>query len=367
MMLIKSAAIKKRNVYLVDLGSGTSRNFLPLGIGFLSSYCNKFPEIREQYNIELRFLRAHAKEIVDSFDNPAVVGLACYMWNFNASMSLARLVKQRFPNCLVVGGAYSVPNIPSRIEPFIKAHPYIDVMISGEGEVSFSSLLLNILEGKDFSTINGITFRQLESPGGYITTPKRTDGIELDEIPSPFLNGTFDPLLKKHREQMTGMVWETSRDCPYSCTFCAWGKTEGKSIRKFNLDRLFEELEWVSRNKFSYMTSSDANFGIFYERDMQIAEKVAQLHQDTGFPKRLTWSWAKNSNEKVMRIADVFREGGVHATVLLSMQSFSKTVGKVIKRRNIASDRFESIKKMYHRRNLPTMTELILGLPAETP
>ena len=48
------------------------------------------------------------------------------------------------------------------------------------------------------------------------------------------------------------------------------------------------------------------------------------------------------------------------------MQSFNKNVGKVIKRRNMATDRFESVKKMYHRRNLPTMTEIILGLPVET-
>ncbi|SVE17987.1 uncharacterized protein METZ01_LOCUS470841, partial [marine metagenome] len=56
---------KKPNVYLVDLGTGTDRNLLPLGIGFLSSYCNKFPEIREQFNIELRFLRTGTKEMVD--------------------------------------------------------------------------------------------------------------------------------------------------------------------------------------------------------------------------------------------------------------------------------------------------------------
>ena len=366
MMLIKSEAVKKRNVYLVDLGTGTSRNLLPLGLGFLSSYCNKFPEIREQYNVEIRFLRTGTKKMVDSFDNPTVIGIACYMWNFNASMALARLVKERFPNCLVVGGGYSMPNIPSRIEPFIKAHPYVDLMVHGEGEVVLSSLLLKMLEKEDYSTINGITLKQPESPDGYITTPSRSEGIELDDIPSPFLDGTYDQLIKRHRDQITGMIWETSRDCPYSCTFCAWGKTDGKSIRKFNLERLFAELDWVSRNKISYMASSDANFGIFYDRDMQIASKITQLHQDTGYPKHLTWSWAKNSNEKVMRIADVFREGGVNARVLISMQSFNKNVGKVIKRRNMATDRFESVKKMYHRRNLPTMTEIILGLPVET-
>ena len=97
-MLLNS---KKRDVYLVDLGTGTDRNLLPLGIGFLSSYCNKFPEIREQFNIELRFLRTGTKEMVDSFDDPVLVGISCYMWNFNASMALARLVKQRFPNCII--------------------------------------------------------------------------------------------------------------------------------------------------------------------------------------------------------------------------------------------------------------------------
>ena len=55
MILVNPVTNAKRNVYLVDLGTGTSRNLLPLGIGLIGSYCNSIPEIRENYNIDLAF------------------------------------------------------------------------------------------------------------------------------------------------------------------------------------------------------------------------------------------------------------------------------------------------------------------------
>ena len=366
MILINPITNAKKNVYLVDLGTGTSRNLLPLGIGLIGSYCNSIPEIRENYNVDLRFLRVAPKEFVDSLEEPAVVGFACYAWNFNASLALAKPLKQKFPNCRVVLGSYSVPSTPKRIETFFKKHPYVDILIHNEGELTFANLLLNIVRDRSLSTVHGISYRCPDVPDGFIMNPNREESIELDDIPSPFLNGSFNTLLERSRNQITGTIWETSRDCPYPCTFCAWGKTEGNSIRKFNLDRLYGELDWIGRNEIGYVNGADANFGIFYERDLEIAEKVVKVRHDTGFPKVINMMWAKNSNERVMKIADVLREGGLSARLLISVQSFSEEVGVAVKRNNIADDRFGDLKKMYHHRNQPTVTEVILGLPMES-
>ena len=366
MGLINPVTTSKRNAYLVDLGTGTDRNLLPLGIGLISSYCNSILEIRENYNIDLRFLRVAPKEFVNSLEKPVVVGFACYAWNFNASISMAWSLKQKFPKCQIVFGAYSVPSTTSRMETFFKKHPYVDTLVHNEGELTFANLLLSFVQGRPLSTVQGISYRCSDVPEGYIMNSKREESIQLDSIPSPFLSGTFDALMRRSHDQITGIIWETSRDCPYPCTFCAWGKTDGKSIRKFNLDRLYDELDWMGRNKIVYVSGSDANFGMFYQRDLEIAEKVVKVHRDTGFPRVLNMMWAKNSNEKVMRIADALREGGLNARLLISVQSFSKEVGNAVKRSNISSSRFVELKKMYHHRNQSTLTEIILGLPMES-
>ena len=59
---------EKQNVYLVDLGTGTDRNLLPLSIGLISSYCNSIPEIQEAYNIDLCFARSTPQDLTESLD-----------------------------------------------------------------------------------------------------------------------------------------------------------------------------------------------------------------------------------------------------------------------------------------------------------
>ena len=79
-------------------------------------------------------------------------------------------------------------------------------------------------------------------------------------------------------------ILETNRGCPYGCTFCDWGSATQSRIRKFDLDRVFAELEWCATHKVHQVFLADANFGIF-ERDVEIAEKVAELKLEHGYPR----------------------------------------------------------------------------------
>ena len=56
-------------------------------------------------------------------------------------------------------------------------------------------------------------------------------------------------------------------------------------IRKFPLDKVFAELEWIAKNNMDYVTIADANFGVFYERDMAITNRLVELPSKYGFPK----------------------------------------------------------------------------------
>jgi len=57
---------------------------------------------------------------------------------------------------------------------------------------------------------------------------------------------------------------------------------------------------------------------------------------------------------------------GVKSQVTLSLQSFDPKTLEAVKRSNIHQDTFLSLKSEYNKRNIPTYTELILGLPGET-
>jgi radical SAM superfamily enzyme YgiQ (UPF0313 family) len=355
----------KRNVYLVDLGTGSNRNLLPLGVGLISAYSASLPALNEAYDIHIHFLRGSSVEIADGFDTPFIVGFACYVWNFKASLRLAAAVKQRHPHARIVLGGYSVPKEVGRIAELFAKNPYVDVLIHGEGEFTFADMLAALLHGNDLSEVQGLTFRTPDVAAGFATTARRDRIGNLNDIPSPFLNGTFDRLMQRYGQHVTGAVWETNRGCPFACTFCDWGNADVNKVKQFDMARLEAEIDWLSRNKIFYIYLADANFGIFYDRDLTLASKIADHCARTGYPKFMAINWTKNSHERIVAIADRFAAGGVVTSVTLAMQSFNTQTLTAIKRRNIKHDSLLKLKKAFHDRDLPTYTELILGLPQE--
>ncbi|MDA2932844.1 hypothetical protein MYX82_00720 [Acidobacteria bacterium AH-259-D05] len=325
----------KENVYLVDMASGSNMNLLPLPICMVGSYSLEQPEIKENFNIEYRYLRQDGKTLASSMEDPVIVGFSCSVWNVRGSLTAAREVKKRFPEALIVLGGYSVPKLPSRITELFHNHSHVDVLIHGEGEVTFANFLRQYMDDQQYHEVQGLTFRTLDVKEGFISNPHANRIECLDDLPSPFLNGTFDEIMKRYGPQITGSLWESNRGCPYRCTFCDWGNADVNKIKKYSLDRLYEEIHWISKNEFYYMFLADANFGIFVDRDMEIAGYISDHHAKNGFPHHVITNWAKNKGENVVGIAERLARGGVACNITMGIQSTNPETLKVIKRVNL--------------------------------
>ena len=77
------------------------------------------------------------------------------------------------------------------------------------------------------------------------------------------------------------------------CTFCDWGSATFTKMRRFSEETLMKELDWFAENKMTYIDCCDANFGIFFVRDLRIAKKLNELSTTKGFPQTFQQSWAK--------------------------------------------------------------------------
>jgi radical SAM superfamily enzyme YgiQ (UPF0313 family) len=356
----------RQNVYLIDPGTDSNLNLLPLGIGRIASYCRSLEKISKAFNCQVRWLRKPATVLADSLKNPVVVGLPCYVWNTQASLELARAIRARHPNCLIVVGGASIPKRDASIKTFLADNPYIDVLVRGDGEVIFADILEALIDKRDLADVGGIAIADPDKPGGILISPPKPWIKDLDIIPSPFLDGIFDGLMDLHHDRVTGVVLESNRGCPYSCTFCDWGSADLHKIKTFDLQRVKDEIDWVGKNAIPYIFLADANFGILYERDLDLADHIAKTCERYGFPKFLGINWAKNSNNHVVEIAERLLSGGVNAGVTLAAQSFHDPTLEAINRRNMKQEDINKMRKLFHSKGIVTYTDLIVGLPEET-
>ena len=100
----------KRNVYLVQVNHQYGDNvYLPYSVGLLQAYGESVQEITDHFQFqEFIFLRDDPATLASGLDRPTVVGISCYLWNWEWSKGLARYVKKHYSDCLIVmGGASS--------------------------------------------------------------------------------------------------------------------------------------------------------------------------------------------------------------------------------------------------------------------
>jgi radical SAM superfamily enzyme YgiQ (UPF0313 family) len=340
--------------------------YLPLVSGLLSSYSKSISSVARHYSfMPFIFTRKDISEILPVYKNPAVAAFSTSMWNEQLNLKLAEQIKIRFPDCLIVFGG---PQVPYGSRSYFERNPFIDVIVKGYGEAVFSRILETFINTRDFSQIPNISWYNKETKS--IVHNGCVDAGEIlpdiNDIPSPYLGGEFEYLFKDAGVQKYQAIIETNRGCPYSCTYCYWGKGEAnKKIILYGMKRVEAEINWCAEHKIEYVFNADANFGIV-NRDIEIAEKLVQTKKKHGFPSKFRSCYTKNAENRVIEISALLRSEGLEKGITLSFQSLDAQVIKNVKRININLPRYKELITELTRGNVPIYTELILGLPGET-
>ena len=342
-------------------GPGGIASYLPYSVGILWSYCLTKDYIKENLIMDrLVYKREPIEELANKLSKNNIVGFSTYVWNRNYNFTLAKRVKEINPNVFIFFGGPEPPISNPSI--FSDVMPFADVVVRGEGEYIVANLIEKILKGEDYSEDKGLLINQ----NGICKDNGAGERInDLDSVPSPYLTGVFDSILPLEKEW--NAVIETNRGCPYKCTFCDWGSLTYSKVKKFNLTRVFHEIEWMSENKIGYMDVADANFGIFIDRDNLIVDKLIEVQTNNGYPYRTGWSWAKNQQSEVVQIAKkLIKSGHFNNGLTISLQSMDENTLNTIKRNNMGINKINEIFAECRKDGVPLNVELILGLPGET-
>ena len=133
--------------------------YLPYSSGVVLSYAFSKPQIKENYElIDWLYYRDSIESMVGRIEDPDIVGFSCFVWNWQMNLNIAKIIKEKYPECLIVFGGQQQP-LADRVEDFFDSHPYVDILVHGEGEVTFVEILEECTkETRDYSHINGISY-----------------------------------------------------------------------------------------------------------------------------------------------------------------------------------------------------------------
>ena len=221
---------------------------LPYSTGLLWSHCQTNDTVKTNYELtDILFVRDEIETFIDSIENPSVVGFSCFVWNWAFNNEVAEKVKERYPDCVIVYGGQHQPSadrLKHETDFFVK-HPYVDILVHGEGELTFENILLENLEEKDWSKVSGITYKKEDNT--FVTNPTRLRIDDIDKMPSPYLNGLMDRFVDKwkHKYVFTTTI-ESVRGCPYRCTYCEIGDLYFQKIRPQSYEKIEAEFTSVS-------------------------------------------------------------------------------------------------------------------------
>lgn len=353
-------------ILLGDLAYETEGNrhnlYVPLNVGYIAAAT----KARFGRAVEVRITKS-AREMIDLAGSwqPQLAGLASYYWNDRLNYAVGSRIGRRIP--IILGGP-SIDSDREALEAYARARPWAAGFITNEGEDAFAAIVEKYVGTDSTDVPPGAMFRSMNQyaedawfdhgkPGGLST--------DLAAVPSPYLDGTLDAFLEAGLPYQP--LVQTSRLCPYTCSFCVSGKNRGK-LRAFPLDQVREEVDHVAA-RFAdrpdhVLYVVDENFGIL-ERDMEVAEMIKQARSRAGYPRRLFYYNDKRFTGVSQKLHEAVGDMCWHG-VMLSQQSENPETLKAIKRRNLPDERIAEIIAWAKERGLKTSTELIFGLPMET-
>jgi len=222
-----------------------------------------------------------AKEILAL--KPRVVGIQLFRETAEQSFVIARMIKEAAPEIVTVMGGHTATLHAANI---INSHPEIDVIVTGEGDVTIVDLCTRILKGEDFAGCKGTIYRR--NNGAIHRNPPRGLVREMDTLPMP----APDVILEQTKAANPCVVanMQTSRGCMAACAFCV-------ENRVYEGDR---NLHWRGKSP---------------EVIVDEIEKIHQLFPDKRLVIRFTDSSFEDpdgqTKQRFTRIFDLIEERGL--------------------------------------------------------
>jgi radical SAM superfamily enzyme YgiQ (UPF0313 family) len=195
---------------------------------------------------------------------PRLVGFSCYVWNHRVTRLAAKRLKELAPEVRIVLGG---PEVSGAAASELARFAEIDFVCCGEGEETFRGLVRCLFRGDVApAAVPGLAYRE----DGRVAVTAEASLIDIAKTASLYPEG----LLEADPAQV---VLETSRGCPFTCTFCDWGP---RVVRYVPEERLEAEFAFLARRTKRILTT-DADLAMNARRGIRVLEAFLRASAGT--------------------------------------------------------------------------------------
>lgn len=278
---------------------------------------------------------------------PGFLGLSCYIWNRSLVDSLLVEIRKILPETWIwVGG----PEVTYDAVRYLEDHPAVDGVIRGEGEASLLGLLRHFQAGNpvdELLSVPGLTLRH----GEDICDTGGRELLDMDELPFPYYD------LWDFANRI--IYYESSRGCPFSCSYCL--SSLDKKLRFRNLELVKKELLFFIEQKVPQVKFVDRTFNCDRQRALEIWRFLAEHDQGvTNFHFEIGADLLGSEEIACMR---GMRPGLIQLEI--GVQSTNPDTIREIHRRTDLAKLRSNVEQIRQGRNIHQHLDLIAGLPCE--
>lgn len=283
---------------------------------------------------------------------PDYVGMTFTTPLYPEAKAMAQLVRSKFPKVkLIAGGAHSTV-LPEQV---LETTDF-DYVVIGEGEQT----LLELVDGEDPAGILGLAYQQ---EGQAKINDARPLISDINVLPYPaydlydIRNYRYSPRVTARRSPVAAI--ETSRGCPFGCTFCN-KKIFGQHFRAKTVKRSVDEMEYLMKLGYREIHVWDDCFSVDLDRVKAICDEIVHRH--------LRINWCVYNGIRVDRIdqelLEKLKRSGCYR-VNIGIESGNQEILNHV-HKGITLDQARFVSKISKKVGIETIGFFMIGLPGET-
>jgi radical SAM superfamily enzyme YgiQ (UPF0313 family) len=305
---------------------------------------------------------------------PDFVGFSCYIWNITYINNIARELHKVLPRTHIW---YGGPEVSYETENYLKEHSYIDGIMIGEGEETICEIInvyknieynianvandsfgksikdrevdinIDVRSLNELSQIKGVVIRDGDS---IVNTGMRAY-VDMDTIPFCYDN------IEHFQNRI--IYYESSRGCPYSCSYCM--SSIDKRVRFRSMELVKKELKYFIDNNVVQVKFVDRTFNCNKQRTLDIWNFIKE--NDNGITNFHFEVSADILSEEEIDCMKDMRPGLIQLEIGVQTTNL-QTIGAI--KRKMDFDKLSKIvKQINDTKRVHQHLDLIAGLPYE--